>query len=285
MEGYGAAVAVSSSATAGALEELERRRSEECRLTPDRALSDIEEAGEFLLERGLLTRSPDSALPSLYGACHEDPYLPGGHGFAAWPRTKYSWAAELAERPDVIVLKIHNGKSLFLGPPALTLADPVCRAELARMTRADREWRRLLDFLADAGPSLIGDVRQALGLRPPELKALRAPLERCGALVSRQRVLPTSASEPSEPSHVHTSEIARFDQIAPLAEERDPGVALEELTLAAVRAAVVAPEREVGKWFSWRWLAGPDLAQRLVDQGRLTRPSPGWVCLPPTSAG
>ena len=57
-----------------ALADLEERRAHECRLTPDRALETLDEAEEFLRDRGLLTRTTDSALPSLFGACHEEPY-------------------------------------------------------------------------------------------------------------------------------------------------------------------------------------------------------------------
>jgi hypothetical protein len=67
------------------LAELRERRAFECRLTADRALASLAKADAFLRDRGLLTRTPDCALPSLHGACHEDPYQPGGHGFAAWP--------------------------------------------------------------------------------------------------------------------------------------------------------------------------------------------------------
>jgi hypothetical protein len=56
------------------LAELEERRAYECRLTPARALASLDEAEEFLLDRGLLTRTVDSALPSLFEACHEEPY-------------------------------------------------------------------------------------------------------------------------------------------------------------------------------------------------------------------
>src|SRR6266516_3207912 len=55
------------------LQELQERRAHECRLTPDRALRTLDEAEAFLRDRGLLTRTADSALPSLYEACHEDP--------------------------------------------------------------------------------------------------------------------------------------------------------------------------------------------------------------------
>jgi hypothetical protein len=55
----------------GGVDALLERRAFECRLTPDRALESPDEAETFLLDRGLLTRTTDCALPSLYEACHE----------------------------------------------------------------------------------------------------------------------------------------------------------------------------------------------------------------------
>jgi len=62
------------------LDELRTLRAFECRLTPDRALGSPDEAEEFLLDRGLLTRTADCALPSLFAACHEEPYAPDKPG-------------------------------------------------------------------------------------------------------------------------------------------------------------------------------------------------------------
>src|SRR5207237_179362 len=75
--------------------------------------------------------------------------------------------------------------SLLISGAVARLVDPICRAEITRMGTADRGWGRLLDHLAAAGPSSIEDLRTELGLKRQELKALRAPLERCGAIVSR----------------------------------------------------------------------------------------------------
>jgi hypothetical protein len=52
---------------------------------------------------------------------------------------------------------------------------------------------------------------------------------------------------------------------------------LGELVVAAVEAAVVVPDREPRRWFSWRWRWREDLIERLVEEGRLVRPSPGWL--------
>ena len=247
------------------MEELRERRAFECRLTPDRALGSLDEAESFLRERGLLPRTADCALPSLFEACHEEPYAPGSPGFGQWPRTKFPWFGELGAR-GYPVLAIHRGKNLLITPGIARLIDPICRAEIARMEREDPEWARLLRHLASAGPSELDDLRLELDLKPQELKRLRAPLERCGAVVSRSIVY--------EDPHRHTSELRRWDQLVTGPVE---GGGLEELVLAGIRAAVLAPEPELPRWFSWRWYWEDGLVDRLVDEGRLLRPKLGWL--------
>jgi hypothetical protein len=244
-----------------AMLELRERRAYECRLTPDRALASLDEAEEFLRDRGLLTRTADCALPSLFAACHEEPYAPDKPGFGQWPRTKFPWFGELGAR-GYATLAVHRGKSLLVTDETARLLDPLCRGELAA-----RAGDPLLRHLAEAGPSELEDLQLELGLAPKELRRLRTPLEHCGAVVSRSVVY--------EEPHRHTSVLARWDQVLP---ERADGGGLEELVVAAVRAAVLAPEPEVAGWFSWP--CPPELLDRLVDAGRVERPEPGWVAVP-----
>jgi hypothetical protein len=251
------------------VESLARLREQRvfcCRLSPDRALGSVAEADAFLRDRGLLTRTPDCALPSLYEACHEDPYLPGSPGFATWPAARWPWFGELAGHGHLIAA-VHRGKNLLVSAEVARLLDPICRAEIARMRAADRSWARLLDHLAAAGPSSIEDLRGELGLKRQELKALRAPLERCGAIVSRS--LQVTAGE----GHRHSSELVRWDQAYPGSSGtgEDPVVAFRDLLAAAVRAAVVAPETELRRWFSWQWYWTDSLVDDLIRQGRLRR--------------
>jgi hypothetical protein len=247
------------------LDELRERRDFECRLTPDRALASLDEAEAFLLDRGLLTRTADCALPSLFEACHEEPYAPASPGFGQWPRTKFPWFGELGAR-GYLTLAVHRGKSLLVTADVASLLDPVCRASLERLGNDP-----LLRHLAEAGPSELEDLQLELGLKPKELKSLRSPLERVGAVVSRSIVY--------EEPHRHTSVLSRWDQVVP---ESEAG-RIEDLVVAGVGAAVVAPEDELRRWFSWPLPDG--LAARLVDEGRLVRPEPGWVATAETSGG
>jgi len=245
------------------LAELEERRAHACRLTPDRALGTLDEAEEFLRDRGLLTRTGDSALPSLFEACHEEPYARESPGFGQWPATKFPWFGLLGARGHLI-LAIHCGKSLLVTEETADLLDPICRAELARMEAEEESGARLLRHLADAGPSELEDLQTELGLSSKELKSIRSPLERCGAVVARSIVY--------EEPHRHTSLLSRWDQV-----HREPSgagaarEALGDLLCAGVRAAVVAPEWELSRWFSWRWYWDADLVDELVESSRLVR--------------
>jgi len=248
------------------LGELQERRAYECRLTPDRALASLEESEEFLLDRRLLTRTADSALPSLFAAFHEKPFSSESSGFGAWPATKWRWFAEIAAR-GYLVVGVHRGKNLLVTAEVTALLDPICRAEIERMSSADPSWRRLLKHLHDAGPSSREDLQVELGLKPRELTTLLAPLVRAGAVVSRSVVV--RAGE----GHAHASELARWDQISAAgnAGGGDPRDALKSLLVASVRAAVVTPKQEFKRWFSWPAYWDDAIVDELVTSDRLAR--------------
>lgn len=249
------------------LDELRERRAHDCRLRPERALQSLDEAEAFLRERGMLTRTADCALPSLFAACHEEPYRQGKGGFAEWPATKYPWFAELAARDGIHDLKVHGGKSILMPAAVAALADPVCRAELDRHSAGNGDGAELLRHLFASGPSELEDVKLELGWSSPRLRRARSPLERSGALVGQSVTLPLQGG-----GHIHSSLLHRWDQVFP---EPAPGGGAAELVVAGVRAAVVAREAELGQWFSWPFHAAS--VERLVTEGRLERPEPGWV--------
>jgi hypothetical protein len=243
------------------LQELEERRAYECRLTPDRALETIDEAAAWVEERGLVEITPCCSLPSLHTACHEEPYTPGGHGFAAYPRTKYPWGFELTGHPGLHALQIHRGKRLLVTDRVAALVDPLARQALAE---AEGDDRRLLDHLAAAGASTVEEIKEELGFDTRAVRAARSRLERVGALVTRSIVVESGGG-----GHRHTGELRRWDQVFPDLTPAAGG--LEELVVAAVRAAVLVPERELRRWFSWPLAVIPE---------RLDRPAPGWVAAP-----
>ena len=255
--------------------ELEARRAYECRLTPDRALASFEEAAEWLEERGMVTRTPDCSLPSFHLAMHEEPYRAGSRGFGAYPRTKYAWVFELARRAGVHRLRIHRGKDIFVTERVARLVDPLARRALADADegKLGEDARRVVAHLGAAGPTLVEELKEELGLDAALLRAVRARLEGRAAIVAR----PVVIDAPGVP-HRHTSELRRWDDVfaAP-----SPG-GLDDVVVAGVTAAVLAPEHELRRWFSWPVPAAD--VERLVEEGRLVRAVAGVVAAPDGAA-
>jgi hypothetical protein len=253
------------------LEALDAGRSRACRLTPDLALADIDEAATWVRERGIVTITPDCALPSLFAACHEPPYRPGSRGFGLWPRTKYPWAVELTAHPGILGLKIHRGKRVLVSDAVAALLDPLCRAALDAARDSP-----LVAHLRSAGPSLVDDLQVEMGLSAPALRRLREPLERTGAVVNRSVTVPARTG-----GHRHTSEL----RLWPGAETPVPGAnvsaeqALDDVLVAGVRAAVLAPQDELGRWFSWPVPRGS--VERLVAECRIA----GYSSISPALVG
>jgi hypothetical protein len=157
--------------------------------------------------------------------------------------------------------------------------DPLCREELARADAGDygSAAAQLFGYLAAAGPSLIDDVKRELGLDTAALRRVRQRLESVGALVSRAEAMPAQNGAERE-----TSELARWDQRFPLSEMSATGMttsddALDDLVVAGVQAAVVAPRPEIVTWFSWPFPASR--LDGLLGQGRLREPQEGWIAL------
>jgi hypothetical protein len=250
---------------------LEAARSRACRLTPDLALADIDEAAAWVRERGVVTLTPDCALPSLFAACHEPPYRPGSRGFGLWPRTKYPWAVELTAHPGIHGLKIHRGKRVLVSDAVAAVLEPLCRAALAAAAGSP-----LVAHLQSAGPSLVDDLLVELGLSSAALRRMREPLERTGAVVTRSVTLPARTG-----GHRHTSELRLWTQ----AETPVPGTNVSpwraqhwwqvlalhaHRALDAVRAdvdQVAAQDAVVGlaAGVDAERAADPALAPRLVD--------------------
>jgi hypothetical protein len=254
------------------LATLRARRAHECRLEPDRALRSLDEAAAFLDERGLLTRTETSALPSLFAACHEEGYRPGRGGFAEWPATAYPWFGRLAQRDGVLDLAVHGGRRILVTGAVAALMDPLCRAALAHAEVDGGDPAVLLAHLAAAGPSELGDLKVELGWDAGRLRRARRPLERAGALVAGGVTLPARGR-----GHTHSSVLRRWDQTFP---RPAAGGSLADVVAAGVRAAVLVPEDEPPAWFSWRPRPDRALIDGLVASGRVRRPAPGWLSAP-----
>ncbi len=246
-------------------QQLERRRSFDCRLTRDRALKTLADAAAFLDERGMLVRMPDCSLPSLFAACHESVVRPGGRGFALWPKTRWIWSFQLTLDGRAVLTKLHRGKSLYLSTKTALLFDPLVRQAIDAATGDEV---KLLDHLARHGPSMAEDVQLELGWDGKRLKSARNRLERVGAIVSDGLVF-------NEAGDWHFAPMRRWDAVVKTPTASDDPIG--DIIVAGVRAAVIAPEADVRSWFSWP--APRATIDRLVDDGQLVRPARGQLAI------
>jgi len=251
--------------TRSLLAAYQARRNRECRLIPGRALKTVDEAAGFLADRGLLTRMPDSALPSLFGACHEEPARAGGRGFDLWPRTKWIWSFQLTQKPGLVLTKLHRGKSLYLSVETARVFDPLVRKSIADASGDDA---RFLAHLSRHGESTLDDLEVELGWDRKRLKSVRDRLQRSGAVVGHGLVF-------EDDSSWYFAPLRRWDQVFP-----EPTAAprpFHELVVAAMRAAVLAPEDDLARWFSWPIPRG--VVDELVAEGTLIRPAPRLLAI------
>lgn len=211
----------------------------------------------------MLTLMPCCSLPSLFAACHEEPYGTGG-GFASWPKTKYPWAFQLAAREGAFWTRLHAGKGLIITDEVARIAAPLCRAELAAAFEGAHgdDARRIVEQLRSAGPSVTEELKEELALDARSFKRARDRLERFGAVIGRGLRV-----ELPDGGHRHTNEYRLWD----LGSDGDRDSALTELFVLGVRAAVVAPAKEALRWFSW------PVPKEALDDERLVQPEPGWV--------
>lgn len=233
----------------------------------------MDDAVAFLADRKVLTLTQDCSLPSLFAATHEEAFDDTKKGFASWPKTKWSWGGEIAMREDVFETKLHRGKTLFLAGEAARAADPLCRAALEEADSAADDRAKLVRHLKSAGPSSVEDLKTELGLDATTLRKVREGLEKNGAIVARGITV-----DDSKGGHRHSSVLSRWDQVWRKPWKATEDVALDELLILGVGAAVVTHEDEARTWFTWP--VDRPMINALVAAGRLARPASGWLALP-----
>jgi len=128
------------------------------------------------------------------------------------------------------------------------------------IARASGDELRLLEHLRQHGESMADDVELELGWTRRRLKSVRDRLERFGAVISDGLVF-------DEAGGWHFAPMRRWDAVVPKAPaSKDP---VGDVIVAAVRAAVIAPEREVRSWFGWP--VTTETIDRLVEAGAFYR--------------
>ena len=255
------------------MEELQQRRVEICRLEPQFALVELDDAIAFVHDRGLVTLTPCCSLPSLFAACHEEPHSPGKPGYGRYPKTRWWWGGALAEAEHVTATKLHGGKTLYLAPRLVDVVAPLCLESLAdaKTGRFGEDAARIVGVLEAAGPSTTDDFKEELGLDARRYQRARTALEKHGAVLSRHVTVDADTG-----GHRHLSELRLWEHVPPRASATIDD-RLIELLVAAVSAAVVLPKADARRAFTWT--VPQPVVERAVGEGRVMRPTPDTLAV------
>jgi hypothetical protein len=235
-----------------------RERAVRHRLVPGSALRDLEDAGGFLEQMGLLTQTPHPYLPSLFGAAQGKPAKPGAGGFGQWPEHAWGWAGELAEREDVLLSKVILGKRTLIHQRLWPVVDAAVRDRQPQ----SKDAQALVKVLEKQPSVRTDELRELAGKGGPDGKKpyQRAmdELEGGGLLLCRPVVVDNH-------KHVALAELWNVRFPTPLSKTRGP----QGLITAAIAAAGPVPYREALKWFPWSRAELERVIDEMVSKGLL----------------
>lgn len=244
------------------LEELQSRRLRLHRLDPPRPLRDARAAVAFIRERKIVLAAGRSSLPMLAEAIV-------GH------EIRGSWMAD----PDVfrihrLMRRINRSTDVVVGPLVEgkeTIIDASLGPAVQRIA-ADRSRREAaVRRLPPLARSLLREVESSDEIRMDAWDAPQAAGRRARLLLIDQWLVDSRSWHTEGGYHTalvrpwHASEIAT--RFARSADRLDYDQACRLLWQAAVRSAVIAPEREAGRWFPF----GETGLVELIAEGRIRR--------------
>ncbi|HEV8339787.1 MAG TPA: hypothetical protein VGR25_09045 [bacterium] len=246
--------------TASSLAALQARRLRLHRLDPSRPLPNARSAAAFVRERGMVMTTGHSSLPSLSEGIAGRPI---SGSWMATPDVHRIYAILRGLRAhDLVEAPLILGKAVLmhprLGPALQRVARDPGRCEKAREELSPLA-RRLLQTVEVRGAIRMDAWGPAARSRP--------------ARTLLERELLVVADEVHTEGGYHTVNLRpwRTGQIAARFERESRHLAYDEaaeiLFLAAVHAAVTAPEREARRWFAF----GGDLVDALLTRKAIRR--------------
>ncbi len=251
------------------VEKLRALRERRHRLSPGLALKSPAAARAFVREVGMIVQTWDEAMPSLFAAVQGRPYKPGVGGFAEWPEHAWWWGGELGRDGDVLDLKYYRKKTLFVAKPLWPALLCCIHADAERLRPPVGSLEeRILRALADVGSARSDLLRRELGVPAAAFTKAKNALEAKGLVIAEGLLI--------EEGHKHTSVLKRAEEAFPAdvrkrAEKLAEATAREAFLLAAIEAAVLAPERKVPGWFPWARADAVGALAALIAARRVAR--------------
>jgi len=253
-------------------------REKEHKLRTSFRLTTLSQAEEFVQERGLVSVLGGNELPSLISAFLGREWKPSGRGFSSWLEwwsLKVSGESlgralpQLEQSKVVVPTRIFRNSGTLVSRQLWPILTPIAKqfeSESNTGKFSDLE-KRTLEFIGRKGPIRTDKLRDRLGLRgKTETRKFHSSLSR---LQSYGLIVGSEDTRPER--HLHANIWSHWRTVGPETKGKTSlsyEDAVQQLLEKTLNAAVLAPEKEVGKWFRWKQ-ATKSAKEKLLDSGRI----------------
>ncbi len=264
------------------LKRAQTLRETEHRLRPGLRLKTIEEVRNFVHTKGLVSVLGGNELPSLISAILGKPWKPSKKGFTGWldwwsikisGRPIPYWTREMEREKDILASRIFKQSKTLVSNNTWPILTPIIQRH-EKMAKnheiLSRIGLNILESLEEKGPTRTDHLRNHLRLLGKEhtnrFHRALVELESLGLIVGYE--------DPHPEKHLHANIwqpwMMRVGATLKGKTRLSYSEAMERLLERTIDGAVLAPEKDLGKWFLWKE-GIVDAEDRLVNSGRILR--------------
>jgi len=254
-------------------------REKEHRLRPSLRLKTLSEAQAFTQTRGIVSVFGGNELPSIVSAFLGREWKPSGKGFTSWlewwsikiqGKSLGRTIPQLEQAGDIVSTRIFRKSKTLVSRPLWSILDPIVKhyrdQASERETFSKTDWN-ILEFIGEHGPIRTDRLRTELNLEDKSKTAsFHSSLSKLESFA-----LIVGSEDPKPERHLHANiwsswkTRTRQGAGAGRLSYRD---ATEQLLMKTIDSAIIAPEKDVGKWFQWKQSC-LEAKTRLLDSGRI----------------
>ena len=254
-------------------------REKEHRLRPSLRLRTLPEAEEFVHSPGLVSVLGGNELPSIISAFLGREWRPTGKGFTSWEEwwsLKISGQnlghalARLDRAKGVVSTRIFRKSKTLVSHQLWPILYPIVayHSDLASQHKilSELDWQ-ILKFIDENGPTRTDHLRRNLRL---EGKSNTSPFHASLSRLESYAFI-IGHEDPHPERHLHANIWQSWRTIANQSAKREElsyQGAVEELLSKTMDAVILAPEKEVGRWFPWKESC-LEAKERLLDSGKI----------------
>ncbi len=252
-------------------------KEKEHRLRSSLRLTTLDQAEGFVQERKLVSVLGGNELPSIVSAFLGREWKPSGKGFKSWLEwwsLKVSGKSlgrallELERSKTLVPTRIFRGSKTLISGQLWPVLTPIARRfSESNPSPFSRLERTILETIDRNGPIRTDKLREDLGINGKvdnrKFHSSLSTLESYALIVGSE--------DPRPERHLHANIWSSWKSLP--VERNGTGIqgyedAVQQLLEKTLDAAILAPEREVGKWFKWKQ-ATLEAKEKLLDTGKI----------------